>query len=634
MGFSREIRSYLAVVAAALLVLVAIHALSRPRGVHLTAAELLVQPSLGYTPPSLVAARRAIPGDWSAISLPHAPLPSINTAADGAEPPTAISWYAFHLPQGGARPHDLYLYIPRWKTDGTIAVYVDGRLQYQSHANLQWNGSNQPLWIAFPDTAEASPPHEILIRMQHVRGIGGALSTLWVGSYSDLAATYMVRHFFQADLPYLSTWAFLAAGVFALIVWMKGGRRQILYLLFFTVTLVAFVRGMHNYMGLDRLPISDAWFGWLTVNAVPWLILNIHLFVQRIHSHRTPVLTGAVVALTIALGVATLPQPWGLLDATLMAPILYPAMLVMAFAVAGFGFYWSWRANSLEGFALSAWGSLMTLAGVYDWLLQNNLIDIENLFLSVYAQTAIIFAFCHIILRQYTLATERVEQANVVLAERLAARESELVASHEKLRAIERRELIHEERQRLMQDMHDGLGSSLVSALRVVEHGHTDEMDVAQLLKGCIDDLKLTIDSMEPVETDLLLLLGTLRFRLQPRLEATGVMLRWEVRDVPPLPWLDQRRSLHILRILQEAFTNAVKHADASEIVVTTDLIDGEIHVGITDNGRGFDPEHVLPGRGLNNQSRRAEVLGGRLELCSGPGGTAFQLILPVAMAI
>ncbi|WP_204332957.1 histidine kinase, partial [Klebsiella pneumoniae] len=81
--------------------------------------------------------------------------------------------------------------------------------------------------------------------------------------------------------------------------------------------------------------------------------------------------------------------------------------------------------------------------------------------------------------------------------------------SHQKLREIERREVLHQERQRLMQDMHDGLGSSLVSTLRMVEHGHIDEADIAQLLKGCIDDLKLTIDSMEPVETDLLLLLGT-----------------------------------------------------------------------------------------------------------------------------
>ncbi len=41
----------------------------------------------------------------------------------------------------------------------------------------------------------------------------------------------------------------------------------------------------------------------------------------------------------------------------------------------------------------------------------------------------------------------------------------------ERLREIERRELLHEERQRLMQDMHDGMGSSLVGALRAAEQG-------------------------------------------------------------------------------------------------------------------------------------------------------------------
>ncbi len=90
---------------------------------------------------------------------------------------------------------------------------------------------------------------------------------------------------------------------------------------------------------------------------------------------------------------------------------------------------------------------------------------------------------------------------------------------------------------------------------------------------------------MEPVETDLLLLLATLRFRLQPRLESAGIRLRWDVRDVPPLPWLDQRHALHILRILQEAFTNAVKHADAGEITVATDHRGDAVYVRVSDNG-------------------------------------------------
>jgi signal transduction histidine kinase len=130
----------------------------------------------------------------------------------------------------------------------------------------------------------------------------------------------------------------------------------------------------------------------------------------------------------------------------------------------------------------------------------------------------------------------------------------------------------------------------------VVEGGRLSEADVAEVLKGCIDDLKLTIDSLEPVEADLLLLLATLRFRLGPRLAGAGVSLRWEISDVPPLDWLDPRNALHILRILQEAFTNTLKHTRATQIRVMTGAEDGYVSVVIADNGGGFDVGRAIAG--------------------------------------
>jgi signal transduction histidine kinase len=211
-------------------------------------------------------------------------------------------------------------------------------------------------------------------------------------------------------------------------------------------------------------------------------------------------------------------------------------------------------------------------------------------------------------------------------------REVELAATHERLREIERYQTLSQERQRLMQDMHDGLGSSLTSALRVVEHGRMDETVVAQVLKGCIDDLKLAIDSMEPVDADLLLLLATLRYRLGPRLESTGIALRWEVKSVPKLDWLDPKNSLHILRILQEAFTNIIKHTNTTEIRVATRAESDHVVVTITDNGQGFAVENALKsgGKGLSNQMRRAEAIGAEVNWKSNDAGTCFTLRLPI----
>lgn len=229
-------------------------------------------------------------------------------------------------------------------------------------------------------------------------------------------------------------------------------------------------------------------------------------------------------------------------------------------------------------------------------------------------------------------ATKDVKQANASLEQRLRAREAELTESHQRLREIEHSQTLSQERQRLMQDMHDGMGSALTSALRVVERGQLDETEVAQVLKGCIDDLKLAIDSIEPVNADLLLLLATLRFRLGPRLESTGIALRWEVQDIPPLDWLDPKNSLHILRILQEAFTNIIKHTNATEIRVATGADADGITVIVTDNGSGFDVESALKngGKGLSNQMRRAQAIGAEVNWDSNNSGTRLTLRLPL----
>jgi signal transduction histidine kinase len=230
-----------------------------------------------------------------------------------------------------------------------------------------------------------------------------------------------------------------------------------------------------------------------------------------------------------------------------------------------------------------------------------------------------------------TRATEYVKQANERLTQRLQEREAELTAVHERLREAERRQTLIQERQRLMQDMHDGVGSSLNTALRVVERGQMDDAEVAEVLRGCIDDLKLAIDSMEPVDADLLLLLATLRFRLGPRLESTGIALRWEVNDLPALDWLDPRNSLHILRILQEAITNIIKHANATEVRLGTTAGADGVTVTLIDNGTGFDfeAELVSGGKGLSNQIRRAQAIGAEIRWTSDRSGTRLTLWLP-----
>jgi len=152
------------------------------------------------------------------------------------------------------------------------------------------------------------------------------------------------------------------------------------------------------------------------------------------------------------------------------------------------------------------------------------------------------------------------------------------------------------------------------------------------VLKGCMDDLKLAIDSMESVDADLLLLLATLRFRLAPRIESAGVALRWEVQPVPALPWLDPGSALHILRIMQECIANVLRHTRATTICFSTESAGEGVSVAIEDNGGGFEVEEALRrgGRGLRNQQQRAAAIGGTVSWSAGSHGTRFTLWLPL----
>jgi signal transduction histidine kinase len=611
---------------------------------HVIEAELLAVPGHGFSAPPYALDATTPQGAWEPVALPHAlPRQLIPYGNDAQGPQTIVTWYRVQVAARPASPNPQYLYIPRWKSDGQIAVYGDGRLLYQSHSNLLWNGSNHPLWIALDETAGAAPVQAIVLRIERLRATGGAISSLWLGDEAAIGWRYRIRDALQIQLPLMTSAAFLAVGMFALSVWLRQRRGPegegashegaSLYLLFFITSVISYIRCLHYYVGQYRLPVSDEWFGWFTVNSLFWLVASAHFFLVRLHRRPQLWLDRSVLALTAAVGLLTLPvftSAWP--GATLLAPLVYLFLLVMGITAFGCGLVNAWRAHSRDAMLLAGWSMLGMVMGVYDWLLQNNHVSVEGSFLGSYASVGAFFIFVYIMFQRYTRAIEEAHQINASLEQRLQAREAELNQSHALLREVEQRQMLSQERQRLMQDMHDGLGSSLVSALRVVEGGRLGDIQVAEVLKSCIDDLKLAIDSMEPVEADLLLLLATLRFRLGSRLESTGITLRWEISDVPTLDWLDPRNALHILRILQEAFANILKHAQASEIRVTTGAADGWVCVGITDNGKGFAVEEALGngGKGLSNQRRRAQTIGGDVAFESSAAGTRLTLRLPV----
>jgi signal transduction histidine kinase len=91
--------------------------------------------------------------------------------------------------------------------------------------------------------------------------------------------------------------------------------------------------------------------------------------------------------------------------------------------------------------------------------------------------------------------------------------------------------------------------------------------------------------------------------------------------------------AIHLYRIIQESINNIVKHAQATKASVEIWQEDGEIHVTVADNGRGFGPEApTRRGLGLISIAERVRMLGGTHKLVSTPGrGTTLTIRIPAA---
>jgi signal transduction histidine kinase len=155
----------------------------------------------------------------------------------------------------------------------------------------------------------------------------------------------------------------------------------------------------------------------------------------------------------------------------------------------------------------------------------------------------------------------------------------------------------------------------------VVEQAHAD-------VREHILNLRVAPSRQQPF-------LATLRHYLDGFSQNYGIKTELSVGTAIEVQKLDLDLQMQLFRIIQEALSNARRHAGASCVQVSFEMQDGRLCAQIRDDGRGFDPARAARGGdshlGLHIMHERAEQIGGRLAVQSAPGaGTCVQLDLPL----
>ncbi|WP_224826102.1 ATP-binding protein [Cognatishimia sp. MH4019] len=597
---AQALRGGLALLMSVALLIGAVYALNLGRIVPIEGAQMLTSGQL---------CAQAACSETRPVALPYFSPRAFDDALETLH-------FVFDVPLEAA-PETLFaLYLPKFSDN--LDIWVNGtQVRQNTLPRRLWN---TPLLVSVPSTLLQAGDNQVALTLYGPKAEAVDLRPLFLGPQTVLKPHYNARWFAGPGLARFAFGLMLLLSGALLLIW-QSRRAELGYLWLGLSCLAAVTFLIHYAFGLS--------FGSYRIWTTTWALsasLYVLLVLKFISSFlgQPPSLAERVHFVVLVGGVIViLLSPPGFsfaLVASVNVLTVFPAVAVL-------GVLWRNRAalNWFDFSVLALCLAPSVALGCFEvWMMGVNTPS-RSLHLFHIMPIIMAFACLWLIVSQLVASLRGLEAVTAEQSDQIAAKSRELEDSFARLAEVEKRQAISRERDRIMLDLHDGIGGHLVSTLAYIRNNDLQDETLVRALEDALRDLALMLDSMETTDS-LTTLLGMLRTRLEGLLAEHGLEFDWQIHGEPDLPVKGPSQNLHVARIVQEAITNVIKHAGADTITVYAD----EARIEISDNGSGFDRMEQASvgqiGHGLLGMKRRAQAIGAELELESDGAGTRVRL--------
>jgi signal transduction histidine kinase len=583
-----------------------------------TTGSLRAQP----VAPAIVTIDRAeaVQADWQSITPPATGWTSVklidywNTRWPHHD---GVVWYRLRWNQASAdMPTGLLLSYACLAE----AVYVNGSLVYRDPQLVEPLSRSwvAPQYVLIDKPLLHAGDNTLLVRVSGLAAYQPGLGPIKLGNPEAIHAIYDQNMFWRYGIRQFNFAISAVLGVLFAMFWLLR-RKDTVYGWYALNTLIGAGYGW-NYVAFSTWPFTstDAWQAFITALFVA-SVGSFIVFLLRFCSRRWPrteaaLLLTSVAAFAFALLAPHAMGPWRNLW-------IMPTTLVY-YAAIGVFLWHAVRSPRADIRVLGASLLLPVLVSFHDMALYLELIPGDT-YLGALTSPLGLLGMSFAVAWRYAEAMRRVEGFNAELRREVGTATAQLGDTLAREHALAMSNTRIGERMNLLRDLHDGFGGSLLGAIATLEQSppSPETTRTVATLKELRDDLRLVIDTTtHEQDADIIGLLAPLRHRWSQRLEAAGIDSHWRLAGLDDLH-LGPARSLDLLRLLQEALTNVLKHSGAVQAEVSIAHSNQRLHVEVRDDGRGFDPAtHATGGAGLASLRARAARLGGELALRAAPG--------------
>ncbi len=508
---------------------------------------------------------------------------------------------------------------------------------------------NEPLLFRFSSRLLHGGINQVDIRVKTAFSEQGLLNQFYLAPVEQLSRPYQWKYFFRVSFVQWITMAMYLMGVIVFMFWLTRPQDNIYGI--FAIEL--FFWATHNLnLFVSEIPVSVFIWEAVNVSTLGWMVITMILFNHRyVGAGNVKVERFMLPFAVIGIGIFFLP------DIGYVIHIGYRVWDSFLLIFGVYAIYYLVRVycqeKSPDAYLMMLVGVPILVFGFHDILLINHFIDRSEGLTIQYSIIPSVLLFSWFLVRRFVQSINKAEHLAATLEQRVAEKQQALQVQFEQLNFLEKQQLLAEERERIMRDMHDGIGGQLVSVITLLrDYDDAVFIRVREKVQHSLADLRFVIDSLDPLLNDLPTLLGMMRMRLLDQLDTANIELEWAVTELPEINNLSPRSSLHIMRIVQEVITNSIKHSGATKMMLSTGVIVAgqerqndllgtykhelrkepcQIYIDIIDYGKGADKAWMKgesQGRGIANMHYRAQQLGATLTINSTIDGTCVRLLL------
>jgi PAS domain S-box-containing protein len=193
------------------------------------------------------------------------------------------------------------------------------------------------------------------------------------------------------------------------------------------------------------------------------------------------------------------------------------------------------------------------------------------------------------------------------------------------------------ERRKLSVELHDNVNQVLASCKLMLEYAKENKANAQVLTEKSYQSLQTVIDEIRKISHDLNpsviedIGLTEAIEQMADKINLTNKLKVHFRSGIAGPDTFREQDKVSIYRIIQEQLNNIIKHAQAKEVTITLAVKDNTVHLGIEDDGVGFDVNKVKKGLGLKNINHRVEYHRGSLQITSVPGaGSRMDVSLSI----